>query len=281
MVHSSNQGRSLWLIVVLLLLTLACSAWASEKKGVGIANLTMPERIEALDVSWYYTWGALPVQGAPPDKFVPMLRSRAGSILDEQMKLIRSRGKVPVLLVFNEPNADSGDSMSVEAILDLWPRISELADQLVSPAPSGSRATWFAEFYGGMKDRGLDVDYTAIHLYTPPDPELFLKKVDAIFKSFGKPIWITEFAVRDPLARRNPGAKNRYSESEVLNFMKVVLPELERRPYVVRYAWFEGGNYDATNEYVRTSRLFETDGRLTPLGRYYADFEWPPKNNAD
>ena len=64
---------------------------------------------------------------------------------------------------------------------------------------------------------------------------------------------------------------NRYSEDAVLQFMKEVLPELERRPYVIRYAWFGAG--EGMSEELRTSRLFEADGSLTRLGRFYADFD--------
>jgi len=39
----------------------------------------------------------------------------------------------------------------------------------------------------------------------------------------------------------------------------------------MRYAWFGAG--DDIAEELRTSRLFEKDGTLTPLGRYYADFQ--------
>ena len=87
------------------------------------------------------------------------------------------------------------------------------------------------------------------------------------------PIWLTEFGVADwdtaPWIRKS--TVNRYSEDAVLQFMKEVLPELEKRPYVMRYAWFGAG--DGIGEELRTSRLFEKDGTLTPLGRYYADFQ--------
>jgi len=261
-------------LALLLFLSLFTAAWASEKKGVGLAELDAADRIAALNLAWYYTWKPYPISGAPPDKFVPMLRSRGGRALDRHIAYFRSKGKVPVLLALNEPNVAKGDNMSVEQVIARWPEISALAESIGSPAPSGVLGPWFDAFYREARRQGLKLDFMAVHLYNAPDAESFLKKIDAVYEKYRLPIWITEFAVADWDALKNPNG-NRYSESEVLAFMQAVLPELEKRPYVVRYAWFGAGDYALKHEEVRPSRLFESDGTLTPLGRYYADFAWP------
>ena len=97
----------------------------------------------------------------------------------------------------------------------------------------------------------------------------FLQRLDAVYKHYGKPIWITEFAVADWSARQ--AGTNRYSEEQVMAFMKAVIPELEKRSYVERYAWFGAGR-GSGSEAVRTSRLVDSQGALTPLGRLYASF---------
>jgi len=181
-----------------------------------------------------------------------------------------------VLLALNEPNVAKGDNMSVEQVIQRWPEISELAEEIGSPAPSGALGPWFDEFFHLVGKQGLKLDFMALHLYSPPDAEAFLRKIDAVYEKYQLPIWITEFAVADWEALKKPNG-NRYSEDEVLAFMQAVLPELEKRSYVVRYAWFGASNYALEHEEVRTSRLFEKDGSLTPLGRYYADFTWPPE----
>ena len=52
----------------------------------------------------------------------------------------------------------------------------------------------------------------------------------------------------------------------VLEFMQQVLPELDRRDYIVRYAWF----HDYSSNQLWTSALFNDEGELTPLGAFYA-----------
>lgn len=255
-------------VAVLVLSFFAAQAlWASEKKGIGLADLGAADRIAALRVAWYYTWQPRPIEGAPPEKFVPMVWG--GHRLDEHIALMRRHGKVPVLLAINEPNRVDQANMSVEEVLRRWPEISALAQRVSSPAPAGVLGPWFDKFHRLARARGLRFDFMAVHLYTPPEPARFLAKIDAVYERYRMPIWITEFAVADWEAKDGPGS-NRYAEEDVLEFMRVVLPELERRSFVERYAWFGAGKYSLTHEQVRTSRLFEKDGSLTALGRYYA-----------
>jgi len=265
-----------FILFSLMFFCLAVTVSASDKKGVGLADLRAPERIAQLNVAWYYTWQPQAIPGAPLEKFVPMLRSRGGRLLKEQISFFQTKGKVPLLLVLNEPDKFKGDNMSVEEVIRVWPEISVLADQISSPAPAGVLGSWFDKFYRKAKSQHFKFDFMAVHLYSPPDAELFLKKIDAVYEKYQIPIWITEFAVADWESKDKPNS-NRYTEAQVLAFMKSVLPELEKRPYVVRYAWFGAGKHSLSHEQVRTSRLFEKDGKLTPLGHYYAEFEWPLK----
>ncbi len=269
------------LVLIFFIYAIAPSAWASEKKGVGLADLHAADRIAALNLAWYYTWKPFPIEGVPTEKFVPMLwGGKKNQYFDRQIAELRRGGRVPVLLAINEPNKTDQANMSVDEVARLWPEISALADSVSSPAPAGVLGPWFDRFYKVAKSRGLKMDFMAVHLYGPPDAARFLQKIDAVYEKYRMPIWITEFAVADWEALTKPN-KNRYSEDEVLDFMKTVLPELEKRPYVVRYAWFGAEDYARTHEEVRTSRLFEKDGSLTPLGHYYAEFAWPPEASSD
>jgi hypothetical protein len=119
-----------------------------------------------------------------------------------------------------------------------------------------------------MTEQGKDYDFVAVHWYGAPSAKSFLRKIDDIHEAYGKPIWITEFAVADWAAR--DGRKNRYSTEATERFMTTVLPELERRPYVERYAWMGAGAY---REATVTSRLVDDTGALTALGRIYAKFD--------
>lgn len=262
---------------VLLWLVLGHSAIASDKKGVGLIDLHAGDRIEALNVAWYYTWKLQPIDGVAAEKFVPMVWG--GRHLEKQLSVLKARGTVPVLLGFNEPNKRDQANMSVQKAILSWSQLEPLAGRLGSPAPAGVLGPWFDNFYNMVRKKGLKMDFMAVHLYGPPDPQKFLAKLDAVYEKYHLPIWITEFAVADWSAKGKSGS-NRYSEEEVLAFMKSVLPELEKRQYVERYAWFGAGNHALTHEQVRTSRLFEKDGTLTPLGKYYSQFTAESSNTS-
>lgn len=109
------------------------------------------------------------------------------------------------------------------------------------------------------------VDFVCVHWYWEPRPADFLGKLRATHKLYDLPIWITEFAVADwGTSREKP---NRVSEDEVAAFLQKVLPELEKTPWIERYAWFPSGpNFPA----LSSSALFDKDGNLTKVGKVYA-----------
>lgn len=239
----------------------------SSKKGVGLADRSPAgaQRIEALNVSWYYTWGAKPIPGVSGPEFVPMVWGKARGLA------ALNSGKVPVVLGFNEPDNMSQSNISVDDAIARWPELQAHAARVGSPAPSNLSKPWLDDFMSSANAHGLRVDFIALHLYGPPQPEWFLQRVDEVWQKYHKPIWITELGVADWQSRGRPGA-NRYSPESVLACMQALLPELEKRSYVERYAWFGAGERSQTHEAVRTSALFDANGALTPLGQFYANF---------
>ena len=81
-----------------------------------------------------------------------------------------------------------------------------------------------------------------------------------------RPLLITEFAPADWTTGGDP-SRNRWTEEMVLDFAKGALPWLEQQDFIAGYAWFPFGK---TSPPGHTSALFELDGELTTLGRYYA-----------
>lgn len=264
--HAGVPNMQRLIIAILLSWFVVLQAVASDKKGIGLADLHAADRVAALNVAWYYTWSPNQIEGAPRDKFVPMIWG--GHRFQEQASALRARGKVPVLLAINEPDGVKQANMSVDEVARLWPELSVLAEKIGSPATVNPTGPWAERFHQLKQQRGLKVDLMAIHLYGPPDPAKFLNRVDEVYRKFGMPIWITEFAVADWSAMQS--GVNRYSQEQVLEFMKQVLPELEKRHFVVRYAWFGAGK--GGGEPLSASQLFDRDGKLTALGRYYAEF---------
>jgi len=255
---------------ILLGLVMALSvglAMASDKRGVGLKDRTGAPVLQALKVSWYYTWTPQPMDGQVSAKFVPMVWG--GRWLTSQISALQGKPVASELLALNEPDQVGQSNMSVQDAAATWATLSQLGTRISSPATATPLGGWALSFEKRAKASNLRVDFMAIHLYGPPDPQKFLQRLDAVYKHYGKPIWITEFAVADWSARQ--AGTNRYSEEQVMAFMKAVIPELEKRSYVERYAWFGAGR-GSGSEAVRTSRLVDSQGALTPLGRLYASY---------
>ena len=256
-------------VVCALAIAATAPSVAGEKKGVAIGpqDADAAGTIRQLNARWYYTWNTTPIEPAGPAQFVPMIWSD-GAKMDRQVAQLE-KGPMPcALLAFNEPDGRRQADMPVDAAVEAWDRLRPLARRIGSPAAVNALGPWFEGFASRMAERGKDYDFVAVHWYGAPSAKSFLRKIDDIHEAYGKPIWITEFAVSDWAAR--DGRKNRYSTEATERFMRKVLPELERRPYVERYAWMGAG---AWREATVTSRLVDDTGALTALGRIYAEFD--------
>jgi hypothetical protein len=79
-----------------------------------------------------------------------------------------------------------------------------------------------------------------------------------------RPLLISEFAVADWGAKSVKG--NAHSQASVLKFMKDVLPWMESQNWIAGYAWF---SFDENEAVGTSSALFDHEGNLTDLGRFY------------
>jgi hypothetical protein len=244
----------------------------SRKKGVGVAQLA-PQgayRVQSMNPAWYYTWAADGIDAVQNVEFVPMVWG--GTNIQTQIDDVQALGpgKRPIVLGCNEPDGAAQSNMTVAEVLQWWPQISDLAARTVAPAPVNPFDSWYTEFVQQAAALGLRWNYVAVHNYPGADAAGFLSTIDQVYETYGLPIWITEFAVADWTAT-TPGT-NQYSAEQVLEFMTAVLPELERRPYVARYAWFGAGPAAATSVKLGPSALFDTAGDMTALGQFYSQF---------
>lgn len=266
-----------WLAVFFaLLLVLTAPLQASEKKGIGLHDLHAADRVAALNVGWYYTWQTNPIEGVAGKKFVPMIFGGNPARLEQQEAALQSQPKPAELLLINEPDHADQANMTVPTVVGDWSTLSSLGEHVSSPAAADLQGPWLQKFMAQAKANGLKMDFLAVHVYGPPNAQAFLQKLDAAYAKYHLPIWITEFAVADySVSPKNcqVNCVNHYSEEQILAFMQQVLPELEKRPYIQRYAWFGAGKWSSTHEQVRTSRLFDEQGNLTSLGQYYANFQ--------
>ncbi len=228
------------------------------------------DEMNSLKPDWFYNWGP----GYPPlhpasnetAEFVPMIWGR-GSL--ERKGVAQVRSEVPwtgaqQLLGFNEPDHEGQADMSVNTAIKLWPQLEQAGLRLGSPAPVQALGDWLKEFMDQAAAKDLRVDFVTMHSYGGPRPDSFLKTVQKLHERYGKPVWITEFAVADWKATASSPSRN--SEKEILAFMEESVAGLREMSYVERFAWKTRVQSDPI---MGASALFRNDGSLTPTGELY------------
>lgn len=261
------------LLLALSLVPLSADDEAVAKKGICLAGKgedtrAPAARIESLNVGWHYNWTPKwPGKNIRDVQFVPMFFGNNPWSMSARpdLKVSKSKGETSPLLGFNEPDGKKQANMSVKQALDLWPVLEKTNRRLGSPATVHPDNPWMMEFMKEAKSRGHRVDFVCVHWYGGADPEQLLRVLEKTRRLYGKPIWITEFAVADWSAETRKD--NRHSERDVLRFMKKILPKLEKLDYVERYAWFTAS---PDNAKLGSSALFDADGNLTELGELYS-----------
>ena len=247
----------------------------------GSAKENLP-RLKKVHPYWSYSWGWDQVAGQPSEvEFVPMAWgawSTDGLRKGLQSKVVShiKSGKVKRFLGFNEPDKSDQANMSYKAALKYWPILESLNVPLCSPGCAnpeglndgtvqGVRSTWMVDFMREADRLGYRVDYIGVHWYGGTDAADFKAKMRRIYEKYGRrPILITEFAPADWQAKTH--SQNRMKAPYVLAFMKEVLPWLEKQDWVAGYAWF---SFEHNESFGHTSSLFDKNGDLTALGRYY------------
>lgn len=268
------------LAFILLLFSKGSSVAAQTgKRGLGMSTSTSTgvwyENILNTHNNWYYTWGttipsAQEINMPANSEFVPMFWG-AGNVNSSNInKLIalKNQGKIKYILGFNEPDLTEEANMTVEQALSLWPQLESIGLPLVSPAtsyPSLDPNSWFVRFMDGAIAQGRRIDYIAVHLYIGSNTGNYIKVLQEIYAKYQKPIWITEFAVRDDNTGGIP-ANNIYTQEMILSFMEDLLPQLEALDCIYRYAWF---NPSPTMAGLWPCALFNSNGTLSILGNYY------------
>jgi len=253
------------------------SASDNSKKGAclitGRDNAeTWKSKVDALNVSWHYSWSpTLPERQVKGVEFVPMiwgvrkLGPEFKKLMDD-LTIPAAREGLQPLLGFNEPDGEKQANMTVAQAIEAWPYLMKTDRRLGSPGAVHADREWMQDFMKQAKARDLRVDFVCVHWYGPPNANDLLKRLEKVHKMYGKPIWITEFAVADWNAKSVK--ENRYSPEVVERFMREILPKLDALDYVERYAWFIS---KPDNRALAPSILFTADGSLTPLGRIYAE----------
>lgn len=255
------------LLRVLALLVLCTQAgWASDKKGVafGIDDVS-GHRLSSLQVGWYYNWKLKPSLPSTTNCFVPMYWGKRGQL--ESLSNLGLR-QLPYLLTYNEPDFPNQSNRTIDEVIQEWPELERYAARISAPAAARPFDRWMRQFMTRAESLQLRIDFVPVHWYGGPDSKRFLEFIDRLHATYKLPLWITEFAVADWHSTKY-GTANRFSEDDVVRFISEVLPELEKREFVERYAWLASMK---PKESLRPSRLFTPEGQLTKVGMAYASF---------
>ncbi|MGX9924338.1 sigma-70 family RNA polymerase sigma factor [Streptomyces sp. NPDC002248] len=241
---------------------------ASARKGVGVWDAPGDEQgLAASGARWYYTWSASPRgivdSGAPG--FVPMIWGEKNT---DDATLATARANGPYLLGFNEPDMGGQANLSVERALDLWPKLMAHGKVLGSPAVAYGGDTpggWLDRFMTGARERGYRVDFVAVHWYggdfrTEAAVQQLRTYLEAVHRRYGKPVWLTEFALTDfSQGVRFP------APAEQAAFLSSATRMLDTLPWLQRYAWF--GLPSAAGE--ANTGLYRPDGSWTEAGQAF------------
>ncbi len=241
-----------------------------SKKGVAF-NLgyesSWQERFVKLNPFWHYSWNWEYKTNYPGGvEFVPMIWGMGGLTQEkiDYLNNLASEGTIKNVLTFNEPDLGDQADMTVDEAVALWPLLETLSVPISSPATSAPLNDWMREFMNKAEANNLRIDFVAIHIYNKNVAANFLALIEEVYQAYGKPIWITEFAVRDMDATIS--VPNKYSEAYVLSFMNQVLPALDELDYVKRYSWFDPNSNNPNYPRLITADLISETNELTPIG---------------
>lgn len=262
-----------------LLAPAAGPAVAVTEAGRGIASrdadITTSDigRLKAAGASWTYAWRYRKIPARQPGfDVVPMIRT-ASAILPDTVEVLteaKAAGTFKYLLGFNEPdNAGQADLTPTQAA-NLWPKLQKTGLVLGSPAPAHPTNGWLKQFMAIAKKRNLRVDFIALHFYaniTDTKAVARIKKqVQAVRKAYGRTIWITELGIIDNRTKNIGSPATNWARATT--FLRAVDTMLDSLPYVQRVAWVTD-QISANQKHLKWSKLANTDGSLTPLGKAY------------
>jgi hypothetical protein len=254
-----------------------------SKKGVAFSlsyESSWQERFNKLNPSWHYSWNWEYRTGYSNSvEFVPMIWGSQSATQEkiDYLNNLASMGVIENVLAFNEPDLKGQANMTVDEAVALWPLLETLNVPISSPVTSAPLNDWMRDFMNKATTENLRIDFIAIHIYHKNIPANFLALVEEVYETYGKPIWITEFAVRDNDA--SASTPNKYSEAYLLNFMEEVLNALDQLNYVKRYSWFDPNSNNPKYPRLETADIISENNQLTTLGNFYANYSLSLQNN--
>jgi hypothetical protein len=246
-----------------------------SKVGIGTWDIdshsTALSDLDVLDFGWYTNWSPNPLwspdrSGLADARFVPMIWGKA-DLTAANLNSVKT-AESGYLLGFNEPdNSDQAD-LSVKEAIKLWPKLMNTGLELGSPACTTSETlgqdSWLGQFMARAEKKGYDVDFVAVHYYSEnPSIAEFKNFLEEVREEYGKPVWVTEWALVDW------DNQNRFATEEIADFAEAAARMMDKLDFVKRQAWF--GAYDGGDGWHIKTQLFDADGDLTDVGKTFHD----------
>lgn len=256
------------------------------KKGIcneGIAELT--------NSGWFYTWGA-GSESHEDTEFVPQRHHHGW----DSFANINSRTNTAHLLGYNEPDRPDQANMSVYSGIVGWPEFFGSGLRLGSGAPADISNQWLRDFIATADSLNYRVDFVAAHMYwmNQNGGDLTWNIANQCKTNYGgRPMWITEWnnganwttetwpdeegtaLDADFKVRYNDEGKSyttkrphtKANSAKMLAWLKEMLPAFENCDYLERHAFYN---------WVQDARCVVIDDKLTPVGKYFAEFQSKP-----
>lgn len=218
---------------------------------------------EPLNTTWCYNWDA-GINIWDDREYVTQHHHEGWpGIVD-----VGNNGTSACILGNNEPD-NTGDAReqvnTVDEVLATWPEMMATGRRLGSPAMSGNM-NWLYAFIDSIDARGWRCDFVVMHCYWYSDWPSWLATLRNVYNRTKRPIWITEMNYGAnwtgwPGADTSGSAANFNIERQHLG---PVVDGLEETPWLERYAVYN---------WVQDCRSVYLNGKLTPMGEYYAQKE--------
>lgn len=199
--------------------------------------------------NWFYSWSATAENDCEYGDYHPMqwgwLTSDTPVILRDQPKWY-ARSQVTCAMGFNEPDKSEQSNIPEEDAADQWPRLERMQLPLVGPCPAQSNGSWRQNYEAMAAERGLRSEYMALHWYAGCNggsPQNIINVINSLYSAYGKPIWITEFAVKDW-----SGTSTGWNRNDNFNWLAEFLWRAEGIAHLKKYSLFEWGTEDNNDD---------------------------------
>lgn len=231
----------------------------------GIADNLNLDVNALLHTTWSYTWSAGSSMGTDFE-CVPHMNH----IYGPSASTLGSAEYSPHIKTDNEPgNSADPQPATVDQVLARWEDLMRTGKRLMTPSSHDGSIGWMNAFVDSIDKRGWRCDIVDVHSYWTEGTYNGLE--NNWYKKYRRPIWISEFLwgaswnnngiFASGINRDNPTQAD--LELNKTN-MSRILTNLNKWEFIERYAYWNGER--------NCSKIYK-DGKLTPLGEFYANMD--------